>query len=582
MILDTKNLTIQTYDDSESHKPELAKIFSYNKLEMDRFQKLGAGIFWSVNPQIDENQRGINNTKELLRIGLDCDVAKEKQGLSVNELEALKLGLLNKLKNLVIPPSGINETKNGLHPYWQFTRAVSIPEGKTEQANEFYKSLIENFSKVTGITSEADNISRVLRLPGYLHLKNPNDPFLVREIYPDGTTCDFEEFKSAYTPIKDNRSDDHDEKFRRLAGQHGWDVYFGITKSEKRSFRGKYYDGRDHLLLAISNSVHNTIKDEEEAYACIEWINLQANEPLSHGEYKKFLDKGRDWINSHPSSQDNISIQPKNIHDWIPQRIEEWKLEKQASKTGYADLDLLIKGFIPKHLYTLTGKTNAGKTTFACNLAHRVAIQGKKVLYLALEPDTGILDILATIATKKEYSELTESDLLRVSENIDVFGSEIKTFDQLKETLKHSSKYDLVIIDHIGYFVDKKVKDSNLINMESELIQSLARLTKESVNSILLIAHLNKEGSRKETPSIYDISGTASFAQDSTEVLIFNREVDGFDKNKQGSGALLIVGKTKSGRNGSVKLEFKNNSGLITSQFEDVSTDKVTQEKMQY
>lgn len=577
MILDTQNLTIQTFDDGPELKNGLlSRIFLYNKVQIETLQRLGAGIFWSVNPQRETNKRGIDNTKELLRIGLDCDIAKEKELKTSEELELAKTELFNKLTSLSVKPSGIIETKNGLHPYWEFTEARPIPEGKTEEANEFYRELITNFTAVTGISSEADSISRVLRLPGFLHLKNPDKPYLVQEIFSEGVRCSIEEFIKAYTPTlsfrSDNlslRSDNHNDitKFKKLSGHFGWDVFFGITESEKRSFRGQLREGRDALLLAIANSVHNRIVDEEKAAQCIEWINSQANEPLR--DIRKFLKTN--WIESHPKNLPGYvtiaSIKPKAIHDWIPQRLEEWELEKQASKTGYSELDALIKGFIPKRLYTLTGKTNAGKTTLACNLAYRVAIQNKKVLYLALEPDTAILDILATIATHKTYPELVASDLSSVPKNIDVTGSEIKTFDQLKATLNESTKYDLVIVDHIGYFI-RNVGEQNLVQQQSQLIQSLARLTKEAGNSILLIAHLNKEGSKKEVPSIYDIGGTASFSQDSQEVLIFNRGADPFDKFKQSNDAILIVGKTKSGRNGSVQMNFKDNSGLITTPFE--------------
>lgn len=567
MILNTENLTIQTFDDTGNGKGQLAKIFPYNKLEIDSLQKVGAGVFWAVNPQIDPNKRGIENTQELLRVGLDCDVSKEKLNLSTEELGKLKTELFNKLIALPVKPSGIIKTKNGLHPYWEFVEARIIPESKTNEANEFYKELISNFTKVTGITSEADSISRVLRLPNFFHLKNPEKPFLIQEIFSEGVKCSLDEFRKAYTPeisLQSRTSLQLDNsRFQELSGRYGWDVFFGISESEKRSFRGKMHDGRDDLLLSIANSVHNKIVDIEVVSQCIEWINNQAQEPLR--DIRKFLKT--DWIENHPKITQSLteSIKPKAIHDWIPQRIEERVLEKQASKTGYPELDTLIKGFIPKRLYAVTGKTNAGKTTFACNLAYRVAMQDKKVLYLALEPDTLILDILATIATNKTYTDLVETDYSFIPKNIYVTGSEIKTFEQLKATLNESQSYDLIIIDHIGYFIHN-VGEQNLVQQQSQLIQSLARLAKEIGNSILLIAHLNKEGSKKDNPSIYDIAGTASFAQDSQEVLIFNRGIDAFDKFKQSNEALLIVGKTKSGKNGSVKLKFKEGSGLITSE----------------
>ena len=207
MILNTDNLTIQTFDDAGQGRDFLANIFPYTKTRIDTLQKLGAGIFWSVNPQIYPNKRGIENTKELLRIGLDCDVAKEKELKTPEELELAKTELFNKLTSLSVKPSGIIETKNGLHPYWEFTEASPISQDKTEEANKFYRELISNFTEVTGISSEADSISRVLRLPGFLHLKNPTKPFLIKEIFPEGIKCTLDEFQKAYTPQLSLRND---------------------------------------------------------------------------------------------------------------------------------------------------------------------------------------------------------------------------------------------------------------------------------------------------------------------------------------------------------------------------------------
>jgi len=576
MILPLEELTIQTFDDAKLDRP-LAYIFKYNAARINNLQNKGAGAYWCINPQIDPENRSIENTKEFAFLGLDCDLAKQKDNRSSDELALGKIELFNKLTALPIPPSGIIESRNGLHPYWNFTDAESLETVERRNAlNEYYQKILKNFSLLTGITSEGDNLCRVLRLPGTKHLKNPREPFEIKEIYPEGVPTTYKEFNQLYgVPEKATQSvqglgrNVDTLRFNQLAGENGWDVYFGIGESEQRSFRGTMRSGRDDLLNAIAMSVHNKINNTEEANHCIKWINDQATEPMK--DIRKFLTRKSEWVQAHPNNSvpNQETPTPRKIHELIPQRLDEWELEKRAGTTGYPELDGMIKGFIPKHLYTLTGKTNAGKTSFACNLAYRLALQGKKVLYLALEPDTAILDILATIATKKKYSDLTEEDLATIPANIDVFGNEVREFEQLKSALAVSSRYDLVIVDHIGYFVKGSADDSSYVQLQSELVQSLARLTKDIGNSILLIAHLNREGSKKTNPSIYDIKWSSAFEQDSTDVWILNRPDDPYIQDKPSNEGLLIVGKSKAGRTGTVKLKFTDQSGYITTQLEE-------------
>ena len=79
----------------------------------------------------------------------------------------------------------------------------------------------------------------------------------------------------------------------------------------------------------------------------------------------------------------------------------------------------------------------------------------------------------------------------------------------------------------------------------------------------MLIAHLRKRDgkSRKSyTPTADDISGSASFKQDSTDVMIIIRKKDDFDPNgiKLTDEGYLYVVKTKGRSTGSVDLYFND------------------------
>ena len=79
----------------------------------------------------------------------------------------------------------------------------------------------------------------------------------------------------------------------------------------------------------------------------------------------------------------------------------------------------------------------------------------------------------------------------------------------------------------------------------------------------MLIAHLRKRDgkSRKQwTPTADDISGSASFKQDSTDVMIIIRKKDDFDPNgiKLTDEGYLYVVKTKGRSTGAVNLFFND------------------------
>src|SRR3990167_9482865 len=114
------DLTLQSYDDSDSGKSELAQIFTFDIDRIKNLQEPGAGIFFCINPQENPTERGIQNTASLKRLGLDLDVCKEKDHIAGNLIRNKKQQLVTILKGLPIPPQYIITTKNGLQPMWVF------------------------------------------------------------------------------------------------------------------------------------------------------------------------------------------------------------------------------------------------------------------------------------------------------------------------------------------------------------------------------------------------------------------------------------------------------------------------------
>jgi len=277
---------------------------------------------------------------------------------------------------------------------------------------------------------------------------------------------------------------------------------------------------------------------------------------------------------------------PRSIAEVSLERKAEKALELIAPSTGYPDLNSIIKGFIPGHLYTLTGNENVGKTSLACNFAIRVAKQGKKVLYFALEPENMVVEYLASVRFDKKFEDVTDDEREFDDGNIHIFGKdEVSKIDDLVRIVEHSDRYDLIIIDHIGYFITGE--GQNIYTEQGNTIKKLAGLAKSKQTAIMMIAHLRKPpmGSKKNyTPTSNDISGSGAFKQDSTEVMIVVRnvadpEAGGMEYSDDGT---LFVTKTKAGPNGFMKLIFSERKANIVSPGELIQANRERQKEAGY
>jgi replicative DNA helicase len=234
-----------------------------------------------------------------------------------------------------------------------------------------------------------------------------------------------------------------------------------------------------------------------------------------------------------------------------------------APSSGYKQLDKFIKGFIPGHVYTLSGTTNAGKSSVCLNFAYRVSKQDKKVLYFALEPENTVIDYLASIHHGKLFADLKEEDLMLENENIDVFGKDnISKIEDLVKSIYALPKYDLIIIDHIGYFTSD---GANTFHKQSDVMKQLAGLAKDRLCAIVIIQHLNKAKKDKGSPE-NNITGSAAFKQDATDVLLLVRdtEEDEFGNDIMlNTGAILIRKAKTDNPQGVVKVKYVEGSAVI-------------------
>ena len=79
-----------------------------------------------------------------------------------------------------------------------------------------YKRIVRRVIDALGADSAVNDLARVLRVPGYLHQKNPAEPFLVKEVYRRRVTYTERQMLTAFSPTKGEK------RMGRLCGVPKW------------------------------------------------------------------------------------------------------------------------------------------------------------------------------------------------------------------------------------------------------------------------------------------------------------------------------------------------------------------------
>lgn len=194
--------------------------------DLTAWNERGYGIFWTVNEF--GGARRIENLVRIVAWAIDMD-------------EGTKAQQAKKLEESPLVPSMVVETKRGFQAYW------NARDGRPEHWNAIVLDrLVHHF----GADKNARDLARILRVPGYLHMKNPSEPFMVRTVHTQMVSYSERQIVEAFeaAPVAEAHqktrreqrfegSDDFWERVYRLDCEEGLSRLSGIV-GESYTFKG--------------------------------------------------------------------------------------------------------------------------------------------------------------------------------------------------------------------------------------------------------------------------------------------------------------------------------------------------------
>lgn len=301
-------------------------------------------------------------------------------------------------------------------------------------------------------------------------------------------------------------------------------------------------------LMNIATEIKEKVLDENEPEIYIEKIIKKLNEINSEGEKEEtFLDmliKTSDMIEK--------------------KRIQGTKYDYKYF-TGIFDLDKATNGLHEEELTIVGARPGVGKTTFALQVAYKIAEKGLGVGIISLEmSETQIIQKIISRVSNVDSNKLrtgnineVEREKIAIAEgeisDLPIFiNTKIRNIQEIEiyaRKLKNKKNLGLLIVDYI-----QLVKNKNKFNSREQEVADISRTLKllslELKIPIIGLCQLNRNAARTE-PTLADLRESGAIEQDADNVIFIYKENDEeeqalvenvvIDLQKQRAGGLAKV-----------------------------------------
>ena len=244
--------------------------------------------------------------------------------------------------------------------------------------------------------------------------------------------------------------------------------------------------------------------------------------------------------------------------------------------TGIPDLDSKMLGLHNGEFTVIGARPGVGKTTFALQIAQRIAEKKRNVIIISLEMSE--TQMIQKMISKKSRvntyrmrrGTLEENDWNKISLaigeisnlpiNLITNATNIQKIETVIRKLKNKNQADLVVIDYIQ-LIKNKSKFNNREQEVADITRTLKLLCLELNIPIIGLCQLNRNATKQE-PSLADLRESGSIEQDADNVLFLYQEKE--EETKSIVDITLKIAKQREGELGKVYLKFnKPNSEFI-------------------
>ena len=254
------------------------------------------------------------------------------------------------------------------------------------------------------------------------------------------------------------------------------------------------------------------------------------------------------------------------------QRIDERQkgLQKHGLRVGFKDVDNRLLGLECDDLVVIAGRPSMGKTTYAMNIAERVAMSGGNVLVFSLEMnEKSLVDrMLASMCGIPAYRmktglEIEDFNLLQIGvgklkkANINIIdrpAMHVKHVANIARKFNRYRKVDLIVIDYLQLM---RCDSKNRFDEISEISRSLKALAKTIQAPVVALSQLsrNLESRQNKRPLPSDLRESGQIEQDADVIQFLYRD-EVYNENSDSKGVCeVITAKFRNGETGTDYLE---------------------------
>ena len=520
-----KECTIQLFDDTKQWRDLARKLdqnkFSNEDLErwLEAYNKKWAGVFFSINSMLPWERDKASVTRVNAWACEVDNLSKEDQ---------LKL-----ISVAPLAPSLVIESHKSFHMY-RFAK-----DGTIENWTKVCRWLRNFFGWDPAIASD---ISRVLRVPWYNHMKDANNPFMCDIIDWNWEYYTEEEMLKAFPDTetladKEARAIKKESQLKQAIGND--DTWDRIRAMDSKAMLEKI--SWTSLVNGDVITFRHNSNWTEQIFCNGKSTGCRIDKAWKIWSTDKGGPNWTNWIAWYGW------VDWKEIYKWIkdefpfvlPEKKEEiaaWEISEEEIEQGSklilteekkwflypSDKFNAFEGFMSWDLVTIIAPSNSGKTTLALDIIKRNAKLGRKWMYINLEFEIATVPrsrwMWAHWKNKMDLTDLgtmTEAEKKDMDEYIKSYLSEFDYYnnpnglelEKLVSLIRKKAEewYELFVIDTFSKILGNLNSDTARTN-QNKCMEVFQSLVQELNIAVVMLHHTNRQGTWEGSQKIMDLS----------------------------------------------------------------------------